>query len=261
MLGPQMMVIDGLVGIMNDFNLKSGFKAEKRFDKNIFRVLDCKNPTCHELAWSAAGASPFLLCDDCVKHFDAVRRGLRDAGAAFDDTKTFARGLDYYTQTIFEVRAKGLGAQDAIAAGGRYNHLVEELGGSPMGAVGWAAGIERILLAQQSPSTAPADGLKRQGVYLAVAQSELIGQGFRQVQRLREQGVQALMDYDGKSLKAQLREADKAGCQYVAILGEAELKQGTITLKDLDGKSQESVPLDQFAGTVAQRMNLACAHR
>jgi histidyl-tRNA synthetase len=196
--------------------------------------------------------STFVLCADCAKHFDAVRQGLRDAGVAFDDTKVFARGLDYYTRTVFEVRAQGLGAQDAVAAGGRYDQLVEDIGGgTPKApAVGFAAGIERVLLAaRRQAATTPA----RRGVYLAVAQPSLLDEGFRLVQHLRERGVVTLMDYDSKSLKAQLREADKANCRFVAILGEAELKQRALALKDLAQGSQEAVGFDQVAEEIGRR--------
>ena len=227
-------------------------ECQARFDKNIFRVLDCKNPTCHELVWSTKG-SPFLLCEACQAHFDTVRSGLRDAGVTFDDTQVFARGLDYYTRTVFEVRAKGLGAQDAVAAGGRYDHLVEELGGPSMGAFGFAAGIERVLMAQGAPQSA-AVSTARRGLYLATAQPALAGQALRMAEQARARGVATLMDYDGKSLKAQLREADKAQCQFVAVLGEAELKQGTITIKDLAGGTQRSVALNALAEELASGM-------
>ncbi len=230
--------------------------CQKRFDKNIFRVLDCKNPTCHELAWAFKG-SPFLLCEDCTKHFDTVRLGLKESKIAFEDTHTFARGLDYYTQTVFEVRSQGLGAQDAVAAGGRYNHLVEDLGGAAMGAVGFAAGIERALMARQAQGKEETPASRR-GVYLAVAQAQLTSQGFQMVNQLRSEGVFAITDYDGRSLKAQLREADKAHCRFVAIFGEAELKARTMTLKDLEAKTQESIPLDQFTQVVSQRLKGAC---
>ncbi|MBI4323374.1 MAG: histidine--tRNA ligase [Candidatus Omnitrophica bacterium] len=254
--------------------------CQGRFDKNVFRVLDCKNPACHALAWKTSGSprptgshgirgsggheevgrgSPFVLCADCQAHFEQVRQALGAAGVGFDDTAVFARGLDYYTRTVFEVRAQGLGAQDAVAAGGRYDQLVEELGGPSMGAVGFAAGIERLLRAQEH-GRAPSDEQRsRRGVYLAIAQPALAGEGFRLVQQLRSHGVCALMDYDHKSLKAQLREADKARCQFVAILGEAEVKQRAITLKDLEQSSQETVPLEAFAQTVAQRAKTAAA--
>jgi histidyl-tRNA synthetase len=238
------------------FTSKLCKECQSRFDKNVFRVLDCKNPQCREIAWQG-DASPFLLCEACQAHFDAVRAGLRDAGVPFDDTKVFARGLDYYTQTVFEVRAKGLGAQDAVAAGGRYNHLVEELGGPSLGAVGCAAGIERVLMAIDAAHPA-AEPPHRTGLYLAIAQPTLLGEGFRFVQQLRERGVAALMDYDGKSLKAQLREADKSQCRLVAILGETELAQRSMTLKDLERGAQRTVTFDAFVDEVAQQVKPSC---
>ena len=232
-----------------------------RFEKNVFRILDCKRPGCRAIAWQHPG-SPFLLCAACARHFDDVRDGLRRAKIAFDDTQVFARGLDYYTRTVFEIRARGLGAQDAVAAGGRYDHLVESFGGPSVGAVGFAAGIERVLLAQaaQQPAAPSTDGLPRRGVYLAVAQPTLSGEAFQLADALRGRGVAALMDYDGKSLKAQLREADKAGCRFVAIIGEAELKQQSLTLKDLAGGGQRTVPLTSFADEIQQVSGPACDH-
>ena len=234
-------------------------ECQARLDKNVFRVLDCKHPSCRAIAWDIPG-SPFLLCDGCAAHFDEVRRGLREAGVAFDDTKVFARGLDYYTRTVFEVRAQGLGAQDAVAAGGRYDHLVEELGGPALGAVGFAAGLERLLMAVGARAAQDAPRPARRGLYLAVAQAALLGDGFRLVRQLRERGVPALMDFDGKSLKAQLREADKLGCRLVAILGEAERAQGSLALKDLEQGGQQTVALDAFVEEVAKRADAAC-HR
>ena len=240
------------------FTSKLCKECQSRFEKNVFRVLDCKNPQCHEIAWQVK-ESPFLLCEACQAHFDAVRSGLRQAKVAFDDTKVFARGLDYYTQTVFEVRAKGLGAQDAVAAGGRYNHLVEELGGPSMGAVGFAAGMERLLMAAEATTAQPiAGGPQRHGLYLAIAQPALVGEGFRFAQQLREHGVTALMDYDGKSLKAQLREADKGGCRLVAILGETEMAQRSMTLKDLEQGSQRPVTFEAFVDDVAQQLKRSC---
>jgi histidyl-tRNA synthetase len=232
-------------------------ECRARFEKNVFRVLDCKNPACYELAWRLKG-SPFLLCEPCAAHFDEVRRGLKDAQVLFDDSKVFARGLDYYTRTVFEVHAQGLGAQDAVAAGGRYDHLVEELGGPSMGAAGFAAGIERLLMATGASKAATEPLPRRRGLYLAVAQPALLGEGFRFVQQLRQHSVCAMMDYDGKSLKAQLREADKTGCQLVAILGGAEVKHRSMTLKDLERGSQELVAFETFVETVNQRVKTTC---
>jgi histidyl-tRNA synthetase len=239
--------------------------CQSRFDRNVFRVLDCKNPTCQQVVEGLsleptihrAGFPPMLyaLCDACGKHFDTVRDGLRQAQVPFDDTTVFARGLDYYTRTVFEVRAKGLGAQDAVAAGGRYDHLVEEFGGPRLGAFGFAAGMERVLMAgaAEGASGGLLEGAERSGLYLAVVAPELVGEAFRLIQHARGQGIPAVMDGEGKSLKAQLREADKARCRFVAILGEAELKARTLTLKDLGQGTQETVPMEALCDTIQGR--------
>lgn len=233
-------------------------ECRDRMKKNVFRVLDCKRSACHDVAWKGQG-SPFLLCAECRAHFDDVRRGLADAKVAFDDTHVFARGLDYYTRTVFEVRAKGLGAKDTVAAGGRYDHLVEELGGPSVGAIGFAAGMERVLMAtDHSKKTDPAAAPARRGVYLAVAQPALLREGLRLVQQLREHRVCAMIDYDGKSLKAQLREADKTACQYVVVLGEAELKSRSVILKDLERRTEKRLPLDTFVDDTRNMIGSTC---
>jgi histidyl-tRNA synthetase len=244
--------------------------CQDRCDRNIFRVVDCKHPQCHTFVHraiatleaprdAAARREPrpgyvpalFQLCEECRPHFNEVCRGLESAGVRFDHTTVFARGLDYYTRTVFEVRAEGLGAQDAVAAGGRYDHLVEDLGGPPMGAVGFAAGIERIRLAQEAQGKASQEPPPRRGLYLALAQPALIGQGVRLAQQAREQGIYTLMDYEGKSLKAQLREADGFGCRFVALLGEREAAQRMVTLKDLERGTQTTVAWEQLVDAVA----------
>ena len=231
-------------------------ECQARLERKVFRALDCKKPGCREIVW-AGKPSPFVLCADCQEHFAEVRRGLQAAGVAFDDTQAFARGLDYYTRTVFEVRAKGLGAQDAVAAGGRYDHLVEEFGGPALGAAGFATGIERLLLAADAALTEPLS-IARRGLYLALAEQSLLGEGFRFVQELRARGVWTGVDFDGKSLKAQLREADKGGYQLVAVLGQAELKERSITLKDLGDGAQRNVSLDSFVNEVAEHANTTC---
>ncbi len=225
-------------------------ECQGRFEKNVFRVLDCKHPACQEMARTSA-SSPFLLCGDCQTHFGTVREGLTAAGVMFDDTKVFARGLDYYTRTVFEVRAKGLGAQDAVAAGGRYDHLVEELGGPSLGAFGFAAGMERVLMAA-GDAAAEAPAPARQGVYLAVLGAALMPQAFRLAQQVRARGMLAVMDPEGKSLKAQLREADKWQCRFVAILGEKEQQAQALSVKDLEQGTQQAIAFDAFPEAMAQ---------
>ncbi len=223
-------------------------ECQSRFEKNIFRVLDCKRPTCRELAWKG-NRSPFVLCHDCEDHFSQVRQLLRRIGIAFDDTQVFARGLDYYTRTVFEVRTSGLGAQDAVAAGGRYDHLVAELGGPQTGAIGFAAGIERLFIAiQATHRSATSPGQPRRGLYVAVAKSGLVPEAFQLVHTLRQQGITATMDYEARSLKAQLREADKLAVRWVVILGETELRQRKVAVKDLEQGGQREVALDRLVG-------------
>ncbi|HEX9780765.1 MAG TPA: histidine--tRNA ligase [bacterium] len=230
--------------------------CRSRMDNNVFRVLDCREPGCRKLAWAGA-ATPFLLCQESAEHFDAVRRGLELAGVPFDDSKTFARGLDYYTRTVFEVRASGLGAQDAVAAGGRYDHLTEELGGPRLGAVGFAAGIERVLLAAGEPAEEPAP---RRGVYLAVARPAQLEAAARLAHELRRQGIGVIMDYENRSLKSQLRDADKRRCRVVAIVGDEELRKGVITVRDLEDARQEEINVHTLAEALASRLPKGCAH-
>jgi histidyl-tRNA synthetase len=254
--------------------------CQVRFDRQIFRILDCKTPGCQKIVADLFASHPRLkpgsvesLCEDCLRHFDKVRAQLGDAGIRFDDSTFFARGLDYYTRTVFEVRAKGLGAQDAVAGGGRYNHLVEELGGPSSenggGAVGFAAGIERVLMAAQPDAEdAPGSSARCGGIYVAIAPPTPMGEAFPLVQQLRERGIAAIMGYDEKSLKAQLREADQAGCRFVAILGEQELKNRTISVKELgarsdspqSGTNQKSMTRDAFLEEMNRLAKVSC-HR
>jgi histidyl-tRNA synthetase len=223
-------------------------ECRSRFDKNVFRMLDCKNPQCRALAWEKMPdgkvQSPFLLCEACREHFETVKTALRRLNIPFDDSQVFARGLDYYTRTVFEVKSAGLGAQDTVAAGGRYDHLVEELGGPSLGAVGFAAGIERALRLAGEPQ---AGELPRRGLYVAVPDPSLTGEAFGLAHRLRRDGIPSVMDYDGRSFKAQLREADKLRCRWVGILGERERQQGTLAVKDLSDGQQQEIPVDRVA--------------
>lgn len=242
--------------------------CQGRLERNVFRVLDCKHPTCQGIIrelmstmgqkrLDATSASPFVLCEACKDHFDTVRSGLKDAQVVYDDSRVFARGLDYYTRTVFEIRAQGLGAQDAVAAGGRYDHLVEEFGGPSLGAVGFATGMERLLLAaSRAQDAAIPSASRQQTIFLAVAQPELIRQALRMAQQLRNQHVPAYLDYEGRSLKAQLREADQLNCHWVAIIGNQELQQGVITLKDLGQGTQDAIPLERFVETMVQRLHV-----
>ncbi|MGE5527850.1 MAG: histidine--tRNA ligase [Patescibacteria group bacterium] len=214
----------------------------ERLEKNPLRVLDCKSPACRE-ATAGAPAPVDHLCDECAGHFQAVRGRLADIGRDYTLAPRLVRGLDYYTNTVFEVTAAGLGSQDSILGGGRYDGLVEACGGPPTPGVGFAGGCERLLIALQSAGRAPG-GETRVVVFLAPFGHGDAGQlAFGLAHRLRAAGVATDLDYQGRSLKAQLREADRLGARAAVLLGPDELARNTAAVRWLDSKTQTEVPL------------------
>lgn len=212
----------------------------RRRETNPLRVFDCKVERCRALMENA----PLLIdhvCEECRMHFEAVKGYLDRLGTAYVINTRIVRGLDYYVRTTFEVITERLGAQNAVGGGGRYNGLVRDLGGPDVPAIGFAIGMERLILLlrqeQQESGRMPkvfVAGLGRQ------AQERV----FLLVQALRERGMEAEMDYEGRSLKSQMRRADKCGARYVLILGEDELNRGEIQLRDMVDKSQRVLPLE-----------------
>ncbi|MGE5307600.1 MAG: histidine--tRNA ligase [Deltaproteobacteria bacterium] len=214
-----------------------------RYEKNILRILDCKNEECRRLvSWpSEAGG---CLCTECSAHFDRVKRGLDVLKVNYQVSPTLVRGLDYYTGTVFEFKHPGLGPQqDALGAGGRYDNLVKELGGPDLGAIGFAFGVERLQLAsEQTPQAQPKAELS-----FVIPLGEAARQpAFELLYSLREQGIQADTDYEGRSLKSSLRRANDLGARFALILGEDELKEHSVMVKDLAAGKQEKVPLDKI---------------
>ena len=206
--------------------------CQRRFERNVFRILDCKNRGCKGIARSLPGIAEHLVPEDRA-HFDAVRRALDTVGVAYEVDDLLVRGLDYYTHTIFEVTCDALGAQDAIAGGGRYDDLVAEFGGPPTGAVGFAMGMERAIVLMHD---ATGDGGIR--VYVAVTGADLHDRAWQMAQAWRQAAVACDLDYEGRSLKAQMKEANKLGAQYVAILGPDEVAAGKVTLRNLATKEE-----------------------
>ena len=230
--------------------------CQQRYQRNVFRILDCKQERCRAVAWGGRTARDlFVLCDACRSYHEQLLQALRQLQIPFDEDRAFIRGLDYYTRTVFECTAEGLGAQDAVGAGGRYDNLVADLGGPSVGAVGFAIGVERALLAAAhgAPATEPA----RAGVFVATLGEAARAAGGALAATLRARRVTALMDYEGKSLKGQLRTADKWRCRYAIILGEQELASGSATWKDLETSEQSQAPLDQVVETLAARAGVA----
>jgi histidyl-tRNA synthetase len=207
---------------------------------NPLRVMDCKVPSCREVL---AGAPKILdfLCEDCRSHFQLVQDHLKDLQVSFTLDPSMVRGLDYYTRTAFEVLGQHLGAQNAVGGGGRYDGLMKAIGGPDLPGVGFAIGMERLIML-----LGEAFGRAGQGgpCFVACLGAEARRQGFRLLQELRRNQVPAEMDYEEGSLKAQMRKADRMGALHVVILGEEELARGKAILRFMETKVQEDIPLD-----------------
>jgi len=213
-----------------------------RFSRNPLRLLDCKNPGCQGGA-EEAPASADHLCTACDAHFAALRAGLDDLGVPYIVSHRLVRGLDYYTRTVFEVQPAAQGGQSTLGGGGRYDGLIEELGGPATPALGFATGIERIILELQRQHLL--HGPEPQ----AEAYVAWVGEGPRRAaqqlaSRLRHAGHATLLGYGGRSLKSQLRQAGALGVRHALILGEEELAAASVTLRDLTRGEQRLVTLD-----------------
>lgn len=222
-------------------------KCRQRLQRNPWRVLDCKEPQCRTAVLDTAMNLPSCAakaCADCKRHFESMQELVKQdpmGGALCTYEPFLVRGLDYYTRTVFEITHAGLGAQDAVCGGGRYDHLVEDCGGPPTGACGVAFGIERLLLAMEHDKAQP-ELPEPLSVFFAVLTPELYSTGLKLMQQLRDAGIVCHADYDAKSLKSQLRFADRLGARFIVILGEDEARAGAVQLKDFQAKTQEAVP-------------------
>ncbi len=226
--------------------------CQRRFEENPMRILDCKKETCSRLNEQAPKISEHL-CADCQTHYDQVKAQLQKLGISYIEDPYLVRGLDYYTRTVFEITSDALGAQNAICGGGRYDLLAEELGGQPTPAVGFASGIERMLMVaeKQGLTLAKESHLDVYLVALGTAASQEIGQWLH---KLRSNGIQAERDYMGRSMKAQMREANKLKARFVLILGEDELNNKVFSLKDMKEGSQSQVPFEALLPTIQKRL-------
>ncbi len=212
--------------------------CQDRYDRNVFRILECKNLVCQKIC-QTVGLGFDWLTDDSRKYFGEVKEALNTLNIKFIEAAYLVRGLDYYTHTVFEIFDTSLGSQDALGAGGRYNHLVSELGGPQVDAVGFALGIERILLAL------PQQQLKEEGpliAYLIALDETSLKEAFQILNTLRQAGIACDLNYQcSNSLKSQMRLANKLNARYAIILGEYERHKGVVMLKDMREGSQQEV--------------------
>ncbi len=218
--------------------------CKTRLSKNPLRLLDCKSPVCSSIA-SRAPKTVDYLCEDCEKHFATLRAALDGMGISYTVDPSIVRGLDYYTRTVFEFIADGIGAQSTVCGGGRYDGLVESLGGAPMPGIGFGMGITRVILALEAAGLA--DVLPdRPRIYLAALGEAAQVKAAAIAERLRADGVFAECDVIGRSLKAQMKYANKLGADYTLILGDNEILTGRAALRDMRQGTQTEVELDGF---------------
>ena len=219
-----------------------------RYDRNPLRLLDCKQERCQPII-AGAPAMADHLCEACAAHFADLRSYLDAAGIPATLNPRLVRGLDYYTRTVFEVEPAEERSQSSIGGGGRYDGLIELLGGPPTPGTGFGTGIERIIInmKRQEAPVAEAEGVR---VYVAMQTAEARVAAFRLASELRRAGVAATAGATGRSLKSQMRQAGALGAEYAAIIGERELREGSVTLKRLADGEQEVVAVGDVAGRV-----------
>ena len=215
-----------------------------RLKRNPLRLLDCKKPSCQPAA-NSAPRSVDHLCLECDEHFNRLKRYLKLLKIPFEVNHRLVRGLDYYTRTVFEVQPEEEGAQSTLGGGGRYDDLIEELGGKPTPALGFAVGMERIVLNLKKQKI-PVPPLPQPQVFIAYTGEEVKDEAIKLAAALRRNGTGVIEAMGSKSLKAQLRQANNLGAHYAVIIGEQELKSGTVILRDMTTAQQKAVPPSQL---------------
>ena len=216
----------------------------ERLERNPMRILDCKSPVCSEIAKGAPKVTDFL-CEDCRNHFDSVQNYLKAMEIAFTVNPSIVRGLDYYTRTVFEFVSTGIGAQGTVCGGGRYDGLVEEIGGAHTPALGFAIGIERLMLLMEKQGL-PFPERERCALYIATMGERASFEAAKIASALRNEGVEVQFDVVGRSVKAQMKYANKLGAQFTVVLGDSELESGVVRLKNMESGEETEVALSDF---------------
>ncbi len=228
----------------------------RRIHTNPLRVFDCKVNSCKEIVRNAPKVVD-SLCEDCRRHFDSVCNYMEKLNCAYTLDHHLVRGLDYYNRTAFEIIAGGLGAQNAVGGGGRYDGLFKELGGPDIPAVGFAVGVERLIIALKN-ETIEDSPVKKPDLYVIPLGEDARGVCFSMVQRLRKKGLYTEMGYELKSLKSQMKRADKFGASYVLIVGEDELQKGVAILRNMSTKKQSELVLNGIENVLLEKIKKEC---
>jgi histidyl-tRNA synthetase len=236
--------------VLSDFLTSSSgdlcLDCVRRKDRNPLRVLDCKVPACRE-AMAHAPSIPDYLCPACSQHFETVKTALDAINVPFTLDKRLVRGLDYYTRTTFEIQTGSLGAQSAVAGGGRYDGLVKALGGPDTPATGFAVGFDRLV---EITGLNRHDFIKTPEIYLAALGEKSLSLAFEWKSALCLMGIKTEMDFGGKSLKSQMKRADRLGATHVLIVGDNEIKQGSVILRNMTTKEQVTIPIEHVVENI-----------
>ncbi len=226
-----------------------------RLERNPMRILDCKSPVCSEIASGAPLVTDYL-CDGCREHFEGVQRHLSAQGIEYTVNPHIVRGLDYYTRTVFEFVSGEIGAQSTVCGGGRYDGLIEQMGGRPTPSLGFAMGIERIMLLLEAQKTElPKDTCC--DIYIAALGSAAELKATELCAKLRADGFKAQTDICGRGLKAQLKFADKCGARFTVVLGDNEILSGGARLKNMSTGEETDIRLDNLSGALFKAVNAA----
>lgn len=237
-----------LKGFLADKSTDLCVDCQRRIQVNPLRTFDCKNQICRDITSMAPEILEYI-CTDCSKNFEDVKRNLEQLAVSYRTNPRLVRGLDYYTKTTFEVVTDKLGAQNAIAAGGRYDGLIKDLDGPDMPGLGFAIGLERLI----SLISKDEDFSNAPYVFIASLGAAAKDRALQLANRFRIMGIKTEMDYDGRSLKSQMRWAHKLNAKLVVIIGEEELALGKVILRDMKEKRQEEVNLEKIVEEVKSR--------
>ncbi|MBO4432522.1 MAG: histidine--tRNA ligase [Clostridia bacterium] len=247
--------------------LREYFSAQKedlcdtcndRLSRNPLRILDCKSPVCSEIAKGAPKITDYL-CEDCKSHFNLVKENLSAQGITFEVDPFIVRGLDYYNKTVFEFVSDALGAQSTVCGGGRYDGLVAKMGGKDTPALGFALGIERLMIILEAVD-APMPEDNKCSLYIAPIGEKAQTAAGRICAALRNDGIEALCDLCGRSLKAQMKYADKIGAKFSVVLGDDELDCGKVNIKDMKTGENYSCDIVNISDLIIELEHKSALH-
>lgn len=228
--------------------------CKERLHKNPLRILDCKEDCCKHASIGAPEITDYL-CDDCHNKFEDVKKYLTSMGISYEVNPRLVRGLDYYTNTAFEIQYTPLGSQSAICGGGRYDGLVEEIGGPTTPGIGFAVGMERLLLALESQHLIP-EPKETKHIYIAAIGKEAMNLGIRLQKELRDKEIRTEIDLQEKSLKGQMKYAGKTNASMTIIIGESELADGIVQIKDMNTGIQQKINIAQASSYIEEHLDI-----